>query len=338
MTGPITVLWLIDEDDVPERHDDRFRHVVGDPERPAATIAGLLAEGGVLAVVRTEEEGQRAIAYGADEVVLASEAEGETFEKVIERTTARTRARFHRDLYLIDLVRKDDTSALSLLATALGQEIIEPLARAAEQSSELVEQLGDSDEAPSQRAHVILETVAGVARVVEQMRQLIGTSPTDEVVDLCDVSRNVARSLEPGVLPITRFEVHIAEGPYHVSLPRWQATMVVASLVANSVESVAARGAGVGRVSLNLSMQNDTAVLEVTDDGVGMDEEIRVHAGDPFYTTDARSHLGLGLPLVLARVRRAGGEVIIESDEGVGTTVRVFLPLLGGTPEVRPTN
>jgi signal transduction histidine kinase len=333
--GPITVLWLLDEP-VSSSGNERVRHVTGDPERPAAVIAGLLAEGGVLAVVRTEEEAERAISYGADEVILASNASGAAFDKVIERTTARARARFHRDLYLIDLVRKDDTSALSLLATALGREIIEPLARAAEQSSELVQQL-KGGQPSSARAHAIAETVSGVARVVEQMTQLVGTDPTDEVVDLCEVTREVTRSLQSGVLPVARFAVTIEDRACPVGIPRWQAAMVVASLVANSVESVSKRG-GTGRmVSVAVSLQSEAAVLEVADDGVGMDEESRVHAADPFYTTDGNGHLGLGLPLVVARVRRAGGDVIIESDRGVGTTVRVFLPLVGGAPELAPS-
>jgi two-component system, cell cycle sensor histidine kinase and response regulator CckA len=305
---------------------------MGDPQRPAAVIAGLLAEGGVLAVVRTEAEAQRAIGYGADEVILVAEACGPAFDKVIERTTARARARFHRDLYLIDLVRKDDTSALALLATALGREIIEPLARAAEQSSELVQQL-NGGQASSERAHAIAETVSGVARVVEQMTQLVGTDPTDEVVDLCEVTRDVTRSLESGVVPVAGFRVTVEERPCPVGIPRWQAAMVVASLVANSVESVTKRGGTARLVSVTLSRESDAVVLEVADDGVGMDDESRVHAADPFYTTDGTSHLGLGLPLVAARVRRAGGDVLIESDEGVGTTVRVFLPLVGGALE-----
>lgn len=337
MTAPITVLWLLDEHDVPSLRDDRFRHVVGNPERPAATITGLLVDGAVLAVVRDEEAGQRAIAYGADEFILASDASGATFERVVERTGARARARLHRDLFLIDLVRKDDTTALELLAAALGEAIAGPLSRATEESAELARQIG-GDKAPADRAHAIAETVAGVAGVVERMRELVSTEPTDEVVDFCEVAREVTRALAAGVQPSASFEVRVVDRACQIGMPRWQASMVVASLVANAVESVAARGGAGRRVSVDVSLVDDAVVLEVSDDGAGMAEDVRVHAGDPFFTATGKGRLGLGLTLVSSRVRRAGGELIIDSDPGVGTTVRAFLPLVGGSPVRFPSN
>jgi C4-dicarboxylate-specific signal transduction histidine kinase len=331
MPGVVTVLWLVDEQPGLLRDDERVRHIAGDPDRPGAAITSLLAEGGVLAVVRDEAEAERAIAYGADEAILVGEASGATLEKVIDRTTARARARFNRDLYLIDLVRKDDTSALSLLAAALGREIIEPLALAARQSSELVEQLEGRDESV-ENAHAIADTVSRVAKVVEQMRQLVGTEPTDEIVDLSEVTRDVTRSLQQAVLPVASFHVEITNDPCCVGIPRWQAASVVASLVANSVDSVSKCDSR-RTVSVRVAREGGAAILEVTDDGAGMDDESRIRAADPFYTTSEKGQLGLGLPLVVARVRRAGGDVILESDAGVGTTVRVFLPLVGGEPE-----
>ncbi|MFO0570966.1 MAG: sensor histidine kinase [Polyangiaceae bacterium] len=336
MSGPITVLWLVDEQDVPPKRDGRFRHVVGDPSLPGATITGLLAEGAVLAVVRTDEEGQRAIAYGADEVILASEAAGESFEKVVERTTARARARVQRDMFLIDLVRRDDTAALELLAAALGEEIVDPLARVTAESKELSEQISGAE--PARRANAIAETIRGVANVVERMRDLVNTQPTDEVVDLAEVTREVARTLGPGVRPVAELEVRIVERACRVGMPRWQAALMVASLLENAVESVAARGGAGRKVSVRVSVQEGAAVLEVADDGVGMGEDDRAYAADPFFTTQGKGRLGLGLTLVTARLRRVGGALVIESDKGVGTTVRAFLPLVGGTPDTPPSN
>ncbi|MBK7578661.1 MAG: HAMP domain-containing histidine kinase [Myxococcales bacterium] len=334
MSGTITVLWLIDERDLPAERDERFRHVTGDPDRPGAVITGLLADGAVLAVVRSEEEGQRAIAYGADEVVVGSEALRGGFEKSLLRTNARARARMHRDLFLIDLIRKDDTAALELLSAALGEELLVPLSRASDESKGLVEELGRNG-GPAQRASAIAETVAGAARVIEKMKELVSTEPTDEVVDLSRIARDVARELAPGVRPVAGLEVNVVDRPCRVGMPRWQLVMLVASLVENAVQSVAARG-GPGRmVSVRVNVTEGAAVLEVQDDGMGMDEDERSYAADPFFTTSGRGRLGLGLTLVSARVRRAGGELVIESDPGVGTTVRAFLPLVG-EPSVGP--
>lgn len=336
MPGRITVLWLTDDRDLPARRDERYRHVTGDPARPGATITSLLSEGAVLAVVRDEIEAERAISYGADETVLASEAVGEVFERAVSRTAARARARLHRDLFLIDLVRKDDTMALELLAAALGEELVEPLSRASAESREVVEELGEDGRSP--RVRSIAETVSGAAEVVERMRELVHSGPTDEVVDLARVTRDVATSLAPAVHRVASLEFSILDSRCEVGMPRWQVAMLVAGLVANAVESVGARGGGGRKVSVRVSIEEGSAaVLEVSDNGLGMDQDDRAYALDPFFTTTGKGQLGLGLTLSSARVRRAGGSLIIESDEGVGTTVRVFLPLVGGSGFV-PSN
>lgn len=337
MTGKITVLWLVDERELPAAQDGRFRHVVGDARRPAATITGLLSEGAVLAVVRTEEDGERALAYGADEVVLAAELSDAGFEKAVARTTVRARARMHRDLFLIDLVRKDDTSALELLSAALGEELGGRLNRASADGKALADALAGEAE-PARRAGELAETVAAAAQVVEKMQELLVTAPTDEVVDLAAVAREVARALTPAVRAVAAFDVAVPERPFPVGMPRWQVAMLVASLLQNAVESVAARGGEGRRVALRVLAVDGAAVLEVEDDGVGMDEDHRSYALDPFFTTSGRGRLGLGLTLTSARVRRAGGSLIIDSDEGEGTTVRVFLPLAGGLRLERPGN
>lgn|GEM_PF-6252080 len=66
----------------------------------------------------------------------------------------------------------------------------------------------------------------------------------------------------------------------------------------------------------------------VRDSGEGMDEETRLRAADPFFTTrDDRSAMGMGLTSAYAWVRGHGGQLLVDSAPGKGTTVRVLLPL-----------
>jgi signal transduction histidine kinase len=66
--------------------------------------------------------------------------------------------------------------------------------------------------------------------------------------------------------------------------------------------------------------------LRVADSGVGMKPETIARAFDPFFTTKSDGLGGVGLPMVERFAQDTGGRVLIESEYGVGTTVRLQLP------------
>ncbi len=80
-------------------------------------------------------------------------------------------------------------------------------------------------------------------------------------------------------------------------------------------------------------------LLQVSDTGVGMDEQAQNHAFDPFFTTKVDG-TGLGLSIVYGLAKQTGGHVRLHSEVGVGTTVKLYLPVTddaalvsGTTPE-----
>ena len=90
-----------------------------------------------------------------------------------------------------------------------------------------------------------------------------------------------------------------------------------------------------GTLTLRTRKWADTEiVLEVQDTGRGMSTEVLSHALDPFFTTKGIGKgTGLGLPLALATARAHGGDLAIQSEEGIGTTVQLRLPVpLKGEP------
>ncbi len=71
----------------------------------------------------------------------------------------------------------------------------------------------------------------------------------------------------------------------------------------------------------------DHVVLTVADCGSGMSDHVRDHAFEPFFTTkDVGEGSGLGLSMVYGFAKQSGGHVTIESAEGRGTTVKLYLP------------
>lgn len=77
----------------------------------------------------------------------------------------------------------------------------------------------------------------------------------------------------------------------------------------------------------------DYLAISVTDSGTGMSAEVRSRAFDPFYTTKPLGvGTGLGLSMVYGFVRQSGGQVWIDSEEGTGTCVTLYLPRTSAVP------
>jgi signal transduction histidine kinase len=77
-------------------------------------------------------------------------------------------------------------------------------------------------------------------------------------------------------------------------------------------------------IDLDIFASADTGFLEltITDDGTGMDAETLLKVTNPFYTTRTTRKIGLGIPLFKASAEQAGGEFLIISEKGKGTTVK----------------
>ena len=98
----------------------------------------------------------------------------------------------------------------------------------------------------------------------------------------------------------------------------------VLDLVQNAVE------AGAALVTLKLLEYGTQFILNIEDNGCGMDEETRARALDPFYS-DGMKHatrkVGLGLPFVKQALDATGGSFMLDSERGRGTVLHCCFDL-----------
>jgi signal transduction histidine kinase/ActR/RegA family two-component response regulator len=129
---------------------------------------------------------------------------------------------------------------------------------------------------------------------------------------------------------------------------RTQLDSAVLNLALNAQDAMPRGGhltLGAGVASLDDHYQNlhpeiaagEYALISVTDDGEGMTAEVAAHAFEPFYTTkEVGKGSGLGLSMVFGFVKQSNGHVSIYSEPGLGTTMRIYLPL-AGTASQKPS-
>jgi CheY-like chemotaxis protein len=98
---------------------------------------------------------------------------------------------------------------------------------------------------------------------------------------------------------------------------------VLLNLAVNARDSMS----GDGTLTISTRNEGKIVVLEVADDGEGMDEETRGRIFEPFFTTKEVGHgTGLGLSTVYGIVAQSGGSINVRSEPGGGATFTVRLP------------
>lgn len=130
---------------------------------------------------------------------------------------------------------------------------------------------------------------------------------------------SIEASLEPGEIPA------VAGDPASL-------TEVLVNLLLNAVEALPSGG----RITVRTWASGPWVHCSVSDTGVGMSEEVRLRALEPFFTTKGPKNTGLGLSVAHGTVQRHGGRLEIESAEGKGTTVTISLPVAPTGPVAEP--
>lgn len=183
---------------------------------------------------------------------------------------------------------------------------------------------------------VMEQMVNHLARLVENLLDLPrfeqGTPILQrETVNLCELVRSafemhVPRAAERQI----SFELLLPEQCVSLSADPVRLTQVVDNLIANALNYTPAGGNV--RVRLYTCRQGDIelACLSVADTGIGIAPEALVHIFEPFFRARGVQNVrgtGLGLTIAKQIVELHGGTITVESQQGVGSTFTVHLPL-----------
>jgi PAS domain S-box-containing protein len=242
------------------------------------------------------------------------------------------------------MLQHERLRALGQLASGIAHDINNALSPAALYVQLLLEREQGLSEQSRQQLGVVERAMQDVSHTVARMREFY--RPQESTSEEAPVSIN--RLLEQ-VIQLTRARwldipqergivIHVRRefstvAPDIIGVES-EIRDAVTNLILNAVDAMPEGGTVTVRsraIELHGRVPGSSAVavaVEVSDTGVGMDEQARAHCLEPFFTTKGERGTGLGLAMVYGMVQRHRGEIEIESAPGQGTTVRLLFHAL----------
>ena len=186
----------------------------------------------------------------------------------------------------------------------------------------------------------LVPALQAAERAAALTRQLLafsrGSTPEPRLLDLNAVVAQLDRMLQRVIGEDVKIEIRAGRGLGRVWADHTQMEQLLLNLALNARDAMP----GGGRLTietqdvaadagdpLSAPAPGRQVLLAVSDEGVGIDAETREHIFEPFFTTKPEgAGSGIGLATVHGIVEQARGSIRVDSEPGLGTTFRVYLP------------
>jgi signal transduction histidine kinase/ActR/RegA family two-component response regulator len=235
------------------------------------------------------------------------------------------------------VMQQERLRALGQMASGIAHDINNAISPVSLYTESLLEREPNLSERTRSYLTTIQRAIEDVARTVSRMREFYREREAQLTLERVEINRAVRQVVE-----LTR--------PRWSDLPQQRGLMVdlqtelkdplpdimgaeheirdaLTNLIFNAVDAMPAGGRLSVRTREMLDADGaDRVMIEVSDTGVGMDEDTRRRCLEPFYTTKGERGTGLGLAMVYGMIQRHSAEIEIESTAGQGTTVRLNFP------------
>lgn len=199
--------------------------------------------------------------------------------------------------------------------------------------------------------HLTQAALNASMRAADLIRRLLAFSRRQLLAPKTMSINDLVTGLEPLLLrTITEhvnLRIKLADDLWSARIDPSQLENTLINLANNARDAMHARSSGCLTIETNNTVLDETyaaqhrevtpgqhVMIAVTDNGAGIPKDVLPHVFDPFYSTkEIGKGTGLGLSMVYGFVKQSNGHIKIYSEEGHGTTIKIFIPRSKATDE-----
>lgn len=265
----------------------------------------------------------------------------------VETNQARTEAERtrHDAEHKIELSRADRLASIGQISAGVAHEINNPLAYIVGNLDFIRDSMAapepDDDEWREDMESSLADALEGAKRIQQIVLDLNTYSRREEEeIESFELQTSIHSALKM----IDNQLRHHATLELDLGAPAWvrgdasRFTQVFLNILLNATQALQPQDGKANRISIAVSRANETVTVRIRDTGVGIPAEILHRTTDPFFTTKTVGEgTGLGLSVSRNLVERYHGELALESELGVGTSVILSWPEVAAPPHVMRT-
>jgi signal transduction histidine kinase len=214
------------------------------------------------------------------------------------------------------LVRQERLAAVGELAGGIAHELLNPLAGIAGALAIVAREIPGDDETQETMEEIQHQIRRMECLILELLAYARPAQLNPEWVDVRSILKQAAESVSqlPSV-PKAELVLDLDPRVQEIYADPREFEYAFENLIRNAYQAITEGG----RIEVRTQRVRDRVHVSVSDDGVGIEEDVRDKIFDPFFTTKTRG-TGLGLSLVQRAVENHGGEIAVHTAPGKGAT------------------
>ena len=264
-----------------------------------------------------------------------------SFVHVMRDISARKRAEEERKIFEAQFQQTQKLESLGVLAGGIAHDFNNILTIIMGHCY-IVKEEFDSGMSDKEHVEKIEAAASRAANLCRQMLAYAGNSPLlSERINLWLLVDEIVKMLRSAIKKNVAIQLDLKRDVPEIFGDNAQIQQIIMNLVINAAEAIGNNNGAV-KVAIrrtpvyadqsetdflgNVIMPGEYACLEVSDDGCGMDEDVKHRIFEPFYTTKFTGR-GLGMSVILGIINSHKGALQFDSSPGCGTTFRVYFPV-----------